>query len=145
MSKRMSIVRKGLDQLLTNYEFIEARIDTLSEEKRRRDIVHKYLQPSNILTYVPKWPLYVFLTGAIFCLSGSAILHTFFYMSESTKNSLMRLDYGGIAAMIYTGTYPPNYYIFACTQVESAKIFFIAVISVCSILVFVLCMMTFFQ
>ena len=51
-------------------------------------------------TGVRRWPLFVFLTGAVVCLMGSAIFHLFFVHSMSMCNFLARLDYAGIAFLI---------------------------------------------
>lgn len=77
-------------------------------------IVTEFLQPSEILTYVPKWPLYIFLAAAVFCLGSSAVYHTFHIVSEPWMDFFSRLDYSGIAILICGSAYPPITYSFAC-------------------------------
>lgn len=61
-----------------------------------------------------KWPLYVMLAGAVFCLGCSAVFHLFIAHSEKVNNLLNRLDYAGIAVLTLCSCYPPYFYLFHC-------------------------------
>jgi adiponectin receptor len=65
-------------------------------------------------TIAPRWPLFVFLAGAMFCLLCSSFCHLLCCHSHSLSLFLVRLDYVGIAVMIVTSFFPPIYYIFQC-------------------------------
>ena len=59
-----------------------------------------------------RWPLYIIIFSAIFCLSFSTIFHLFGVMNEKYNNILNRFDYGGISLLISGSCYPPYYYFF---------------------------------
>ncbi|GAB2232598.1 hypothetical protein Droror1_Dr00011639 [Drosera rotundifolia] len=64
-----------------------------------------------------RWPFYVFLSGAMFCLFSSSICHLFCCHSYHLSMQLLRVDYFGINIMIITSFFPPIYYIFQCNPV----------------------------
>jgi predicted membrane channel-forming protein YqfA (hemolysin III family) len=49
----------------------------------------------------------------------SALFHLMYVRSESTQNVLSRLDYGGIAVLIYGSCIPIIYYCFGCSDTKS--------------------------
>ena len=59
-----------------------------------------------------RWPLFIIIFAAIFCLSFSTIFHLFGVMNEKYFNILNRFDYGGISLLISGSCYPPYYYFF---------------------------------
>ncbi|KAG6481137.1 heptahelical transmembrane protein ADIPOR1-like [Zingiber officinale] len=61
-----------------------------------------------------RWPFFVFLGGAMFCLLSSSACHLFCCHSRRLNLFLLRVDYAGIAIMIVTSFFPPIYYIFQC-------------------------------
>lgn len=61
-----------------------------------------------------RWPFFVFMAGAMFCLLSSSTCHLFGCHSHSLNLQLLQLDYIGIAVMIITSFFPPIYYIFQC-------------------------------
>ncbi|KAF8400600.1 hypothetical protein HHK36_013899 [Tetracentron sinense] len=65
-------------------------------------------------TMVTRWPFFVFLSGAMFCLLSSSTCHLFCCHSHHLNLLLLRIDYVGIAVMIVTSFFPPIYYIFQC-------------------------------
>eukprot|EP00850_Spirogloea_muscicola_P010257 SM000059S18734 [mRNA] locus=s59:629989:632745:- [translate_table: standard] len=65
-------------------------------------------------TYLPKWPVYVFLGGAMACLLSSSLCHILHCHSQALSTLLWKLDYAGIAVMIATSFFPPVYYGFMC-------------------------------
>ncbi|KAM0832200.1 hypothetical protein ACQ4PT_065041 [Festuca glaucescens] len=61
-----------------------------------------------------RWPFFVFLAGAMFCLLSSCACHLMSCHSHRLNLFLIRLDYTGIAVMIVVSFFPPIYYIFQC-------------------------------
>ncbi|XP_078441764.1 heptahelical transmembrane protein 4-like [Wolffia australiana] len=61
-----------------------------------------------------RWPFFVFLGGAMFCLLASSACHLLFCHSRRLAYIMLRLDYAGIAALIAASFYPPVYYSFLC-------------------------------
>ena len=59
-----------------------------------------------------RWPLYIIIFSAIFCLSFSAIFHLFGVINEKYFNILNRFDYGGISLLISGSCFPRYYYFF---------------------------------
>ena len=55
----------------------------------------------------PRWPFFVFLGGAMFCLLASAMCHLFFCHSPWTSYFLLQIDYAGIVGLIVSSFYPP--------------------------------------
>ncbi len=62
-----------------------------------------YLQKKHIT----RWPFFVFLGGAMFCLLSSTTCHLFSCISPHCSYLLLRLDYTGIALLIAGSFYPP--------------------------------------
>jgi adiponectin receptor len=62
----------------------------------------------------PRWPMYVFLSGAIVCLSFSAVCHTLACVGARVSSIVWRIDYVGIAALIVASFYPVVFYSFYC-------------------------------
>eukprot|EP01018_Ginkgo_biloba_P007036 Gb_20481 [translate_table: standard] len=65
---------------------------------------------------ITRWPFFVFLGGAMFCLLASSTCHLLSCHSERLSYIMLRLDYAGIAALISTSFYPPVYYSFMCNS-----------------------------
>eukprot|EP00897_Mesotaenium_endlicherianum_P005331 jgi/Mesen1/4826/ME000243S03997 len=63
---------------------------------------------------LPKWPFFVFLFGAMFCLLSSTASHLLHCLSHTASLMLWKLDYLGIAVMVATSFVPPVYYGFLC-------------------------------
>lgn len=63
---------------------------------------------------ITRWPFFVFMGGAMFCLLASSTCHLLSCHSERLSYVMLRLDYAGIAALIATSFYPPVYYSFMC-------------------------------
>ncbi|XP_057417564.1 heptahelical transmembrane protein 1 [Lotus japonicus] len=61
-----------------------------------------------------RWPFFIFLAGAMFCLISSSICHLFSCHSHDLNLLLLRIDYIGIVVMIITSFFPQIYYIFLC-------------------------------
>ncbi|CAD6338904.1 unnamed protein product [Miscanthus lutarioriparius] len=67
-----------------------------------------------VTSQTTRWPFFVFLAGAMFCLLSSTACHLLSCHSHSLNLFLIRLDYTGIAVMIVVSFFPPIYYIFQC-------------------------------
>lgn len=63
---------------------------------------------------ITRWPFFVFLVGAMFCLLTSSTCHLLSCHSQRLSTFLWKMDYAGIATMIATSYFPPIYYTFLC-------------------------------
>ncbi|CAA0806463.1 Heptahelical transmembrane protein 1 [Striga hermonthica] len=61
-----------------------------------------------------RWPLVVFLCGAMLCLLWSSSCHLLSCHSKRLNTQLLHMDYVGITVMIITSFFPPIYYVFEC-------------------------------
>lgn len=76
---------------------------------------HTILRPfANSIVWRDFAVLYCFLTGAIVCLSFSALFHCFTCHSAQVAASWNRCDYVGIVSLIVGSFYPSIYYGFYC-------------------------------
>ena len=102
-------------QLLSLKKQLIEKID--SDSLDWMDIYHKQLEGKYIFS-ISKWPVFVYLAGAICCLFFSAAYHLLFLHSERIWKLLAKFDYAGISILICASCYPPYYYYFYC---ESSK------------------------
>lgn len=65
---------------------------------------------------VPVWPVFVFIFGAISCMSASVLFHLFSPVSLPLFELLARLDYTFISVLICASTVPPIFYGFWCAE-----------------------------
>lgn len=93
----------------------------ISEEERQNEYM---------LNYVPKWPLYLHLFCSVFCLGSSAIFHLGHVHSDYWRNTLAKLDYGGINILIMGSAYPPVFYTMACSELHGIRNVFLIAITV---------------
>ncbi|OAY33602.1 hypothetical protein MANES_13G110400v8 [Manihot esculenta] len=85
---------------------------------------------------ITRWPFFVFLGGAMFCLLASSTCHLLSCHSERMSYIMLRLDYAGIAALISTSFYPPVYYSFMCSPFFcNLYLGFITILGIATILV----------
>ncbi|KAI5067400.1 hypothetical protein GOP47_0017928 [Adiantum capillus-veneris] len=85
---------------------------------------------------IPRWPFFIFLGGAMFCLLASSVCHLFTCHSERVAYIMLRVDYAGIAALIASSFYPPVYYSFMCNPVlRNIYLTFITVVGIATVLV----------
>ena len=84
------------------------------------------------------WPLFIFLSSAIFCLSFSSIFHCIGNISPNFHRILSRFDYGGVCLLITGSCYPPYYYFFHCEN--KLKVFYLSFITVFGLTIFGLCL-----
>lgn len=71
-------------------------------------------ETSLVVQFIYKWPLFIHMAGAIFCLMCSSIYHLFNALSPLAQTILSRFDYGAIALLILGSTVPPIVYGFSC-------------------------------
>ncbi|GMI89147.1 heptahelical transmembrane protein2 [Hibiscus trionum] len=81
---------------------------------------------------IPKWPWFVFLSGAMGCLVCSSVSHLFACHSRRFSLFFWRLDYAGISLMIVCSFFAPIYYTFFCHPYSC--LFYLASISVLGVL-----------
>ncbi|XP_050212327.1 heptahelical transmembrane protein 3 isoform X2 [Mercurialis annua] len=81
---------------------------------------------------IPRWPWFVFLSGAMGCLICSSVSHLLACHSKRFSLFFWRLDYAGISLMIVCSFFPPIYYAFYCNPFP--RIFYITSITVVGIL-----------
>ncbi|KAE8718764.1 Heptahelical transmembrane protein 2 [Hibiscus syriacus] len=84
---------------------------------------------------IPKWPWFVFLSGAMGCLVFSSVSHLFACHSRRFSLFFWRLDYAGISLMIVCSFFAPIYYAFFCHPYSC--FFYLTSISVLGILAIV--------
>lgn len=63
---------------------------------------------------ITRWPMFIFLGGAMLCLLSSSTCHLLSCHSAVVSSIIWRFDYAGIAALISTSFFPPVYYGFLC-------------------------------
>lgn len=125
-----------------------ASIDTSTDAGASLSSMHNVSSPLNLElvglpSYEPetsrpitRWPLYSYLGGAMFCLLISSACHLLSCHCERTSYVMLRLDYGGISALIVTSFYPLVYYSFACAPFfRNLYMGFITVFGIASVLV----------
>ncbi|PKA59903.1 hypothetical protein AXF42_Ash015961 [Apostasia shenzhenica] len=71
-------------------------------------------EPETLPPAITRWPFYVYLAGAMFCLLMSSACHLLSCHSARTCYLMFRLDYAGISALIVSSFYPLVYYSFTC-------------------------------
>ncbi|MCO5579511.1 hypothetical protein L7F22_033366 [Adiantum nelumboides] len=85
---------------------------------------------------ITRWPFFIFLGGAMFCLLASSVCHLFTCHSERVAYIMLRVDYAGIAALIASSFYPPVYYSFMCNPVlRNVYLTVITAVGIASVLV----------
>jgi len=86
------------------------------------------------LQSVHRWPIFVFLLSAAFCLGGSSIFHLACCMSHKVSSVLNRLDFAGISILITGSCFPPMVYGFYCQPFYA--ILYLSILSIVSLFVF---------
>ncbi|XP_068652813.1 heptahelical transmembrane protein ADIPOR2-like [Aristolochia californica] len=86
-------------------------------------------------TRAPRWPWFVFLGGAMICLSCSSLSHLLACHSRRFNLVFWRLDYAGISLMIVASFFPPIYYAFL--HRPWARIFYLSSITILGFLALV--------
>lgn len=91
--------------------------NSIMDTPRLIDLKHGSMMDIDLtqpLMAATRWPFFVFLGGAMFCLLSSSTCHLFGCHSHRLNLQLLQLDYVGITVMIITSFFPPIYYIFQC-------------------------------
>jgi hypothetical protein len=74
---RMSVIQKGLQRVIVVFKDIEDKIAIWVSNDPQLEIDANSIEPSLVLTYVSRWPLFFHLGSAIFCFGFSAVFHLF--------------------------------------------------------------------
>merc|ERR1711990_868355 len=82
-------------------------------------------------------PMLVNIFGIIICLGCSAMFHLCNTISPTFSYVLTKLDYGGIAFLIFGSAIPITYYGFACEGEFMQRYIWIGVLSVVNFLSFI--------
>lgn len=91
------------------------------------------------LASIHRWPVYLFMLGAMSCMLISSTCHLFACCSEHVSIIMWRIDYTGIALLIVSSFYPPIYYGFLCHPLWSAM--YLSTISVLGVITLMACTM----
>ena len=128
----------NFDKQIENLEYAPDKIKEMIYSLVGQKINARLYDKEIIITFLPKWPLYLHFFGALICLSFSFIFHLFSSYNYQVSNILNKLDYAGVIFLITGSTFPANIYGYMCDQLASN----IFVYSICflSILVFVIIM-----
>ena len=86
---------------------------------------------SELLSPVPRWPLYAHALSGVIMLLFSAYYHNGCCQSHGAREFLLRLDYVGISVMISGSSIPPFYYSLMCEQTSYIQYYSI-VLAACS-------------
>lgn len=89
----------------------EALRKKLSQLKKHIKFVPDDPEPARPVT---RWPMYIFLTGAVVCLFFSTMCHTYCCVGEIDAERMWRFDYLGIAVLIVASFYPMLHYSYYC-------------------------------
>nr|APR64220.1 hypothetical protein [Populus tomentosa] len=81
---------------------------------------------------IPRWPWFVFLSGAMMCLVCSSLSHLLACHSKRFNLFFWRLDYAGISVMIVCSFFAPIYYAFYCNPYP--RFFYLTSITVLGVL-----------
>lgn len=81
---------------------------------------------------IPRWPWFVFLSGAMGCLVCSSLSHLLACHSKRFNIFFWRLDYAGISLMIVCSFFAPIYYVFYCNPFP--RFFYISSITVVGVI-----------
>lgn len=81
---------------------------------------------------IPRWPWFVFLSGAMMCLVCSSLSHLLACHSKRFNLFFWRLDYAGISLMIVCSFFAPIYYAFYCNPYP--RFFYLTSITVLGVL-----------
>eukprot|EP00884_Botryococcus_braunii_P007416 jgi/Botrbrau1/16676/Bobra.0068s0092.1 len=97
----------------------------------------------NVEWPAPRWPLYVFLSGCMFCLLSSSVCHLLGCCQAHVVQWVWRVDYAGIVVLIVTSFVPPLYYGFMCNP--NLRLFYLVTTVTLGSMVTAVCLLSFFQ
>ncbi len=99
------------ERLLDNLHHLQDNVHHLREQLNSQ--LHSAMEP--VLQYpATRWPVYVYFSGAMFCLLTSSVCHLLGCCSQHQSTWLWRLDYSGISVLLVASFFPPVYYGFLC-------------------------------
>ncbi|GMH44388.1 hypothetical protein BSKO_12340 [Bryopsis sp. KO-2023] len=105
--------------------------------------VQEYTIPGNFNRPVTRWPIFVFMAGAMMCMLISSTCHLFGCCSRHSSTVIWRIDYMGIALLIVASFFPPVYYGFMCHPYW--RLFYLTTVSVLGLCVMIVCFLPKFQ
>jgi channel protein (hemolysin III family) len=106
----------------------------LSDWEQQMEQSMKVASPQQTQAPLERWPIYVFLSSAIICLSCSFAFHLLYCKSEKVYRVMVRLDYSGVCCLIAGSYLPWLYYTFYC--IPATQVLYISIISVLGITTF---------
>ena len=103
-------------------ESVAAMLPTIEQLAQKTDYLNEieitvapeFLASDQILNEVPIWPLCINVFSACFCMGCSALYHLMYVKDRYVSETLARLDYGGIAILVFGSAFPILYYGMAC-------------------------------
>eukprot|EP00349_Pseudokeronopsis_sp_Brazil_P006031 CAMPEP_0202966348 /NCGR_PEP_ID=MMETSP1396-20130829/10701_1 /ASSEMBLY_ACC=CAM_ASM_000872 /TAXON_ID= /ORGANISM="Pseudokeronopsis sp., Strain Brazil" /LENGTH=314 /DNA_ID=CAMNT_0049690073 /DNA_START=188 /DNA_END=1128 /DNA_ORIENTATION=- len=110
--------------------YVNSTISTLSEEIASKIDSPKWSwlelgpligNPSSIIQYVTRVPLFVHMVSAVVCLLASSVYHLFKDLNEGCNHFLARMDYAGISILVAGSNTPPLYYSFFCDELATLR------------------------
>jgi len=104
---------------------------------------HNLRRTSSNVWSIVRWPLFVYMAGAMVCMLLSSGCHLFACMSKDISSIVWRFDYAGIAVLIVSSFFPPVYYGFMCKPIW--KLLYLIPISLLGVSLTVFSTVTAFQ
>ncbi|KAJ9162923.1 hypothetical protein P3X46_022659 [Hevea brasiliensis] len=126
VSQSLMVMNRPEFNVSDNHVLNDVHLRRISQES----IFHMHKQDG--FETIPRWPWFVFLSGAMGCLVCSTLSHLLACHSKRFNIFFWRLDYAGISLMIVCSFFAPIYYVFYCNPI--ARFFYITTISVLGIL-----------
>lgn len=141
----LSSVSGNISELLTNCLPDRVSHGNQTENSVLDGVTDDVMNMVAPLMYQPitRWPFFVFLGGAMFCLLASSTCHLLTCHSARLSYIVHRCDYAGIAALIVTSFYPPVYYSFMCNPF--LRNLYLGFITILGITTMVFSLLPFFQ
>ncbi|CAK4069840.1 unnamed protein product [Aphanomyces euteiches] len=141
--------RHVFSHLTSLQDSVRDRLNALKmrHQETIRDGVQALTDVLNVLRFdldhkVPAWPISIFVSSAIFCLSCSTIFHLLFAVSRPVFAVLSRLDYAGISILISGSFFPIQYYGFYCN--DDLRWFYLLTTSALAAITFIMAMLPVF-
>jgi adiponectin receptor len=138
IKKTSKILKQKIEELKASIS--QSFIEKFDSERYDWVDVYKYIDhrdhSQETSKSVHRWPLFVALFSAAFCLMGSSVYHLACCMNPRVSAIFMRWDYAGISVLITGSCFPALVYGFYC-QPTTATIY-LTILSVTSLVVFVI-------
>ncbi|XP_021822571.1 heptahelical transmembrane protein 2-like isoform X4 [Prunus avium] len=121
---------------MTTMKMMDLNVSSTQNDSHLRQISQAssiiHANKENVYDAIPRWPWFVFLSGAMGCLVCSSLSHLLACHSKRFNFFFWRLDYAGISLMIVCSFFAPIYYCFSCNPYS--RFFYLSSISVLGIL-----------